>query len=65
MSDGDLVETGARALHRAFAKATFVSRREETEDDAFARRWAAMPDGVRQKFRSEAEAVLRATGCIR
>lgn len=65
-----MVAAGARAAHRCLCR--HASRRfdgmlgrEETEDEAWDRRWSQAAEKVRAECAQTAEEVLRAAGSIR
>lgn len=65
MPSDELIEAGARAIHREVCRHTSArwlrdERREETEDEAWDRRWLQTAPLTKQRYRDEARAALEA-----
>lgn len=73
MTRQEAIERGAFAIWMEFVRSTFRKlyrdedgrMQEETQDEAWLRRWRETPELVKARYRNEAEACLKAVGVIR
>lgn len=58
MTQEELLEAVAKAIHRVWARHTIRIRESESEDDAHERRWEEMKPKAKGQFRDMAQAAI-------